>query len=58
MRVVPAMLAERLDLPQVTLGSVVESQGNEFRIKRDGDTATEVIGATAAAGAVGDRPVR
>jgi len=47
MSVVPAMLAERLDLPQVTLGSVVESQGNEFRIKRDGDTATEVIGATA-----------
>jgi electron transfer flavoprotein beta subunit len=29
------------------MGSVVESQGNEFRIKRDGDTATEVIGATA-----------
>jgi len=47
MSVVPAMLAERLDLPQVTLGSVVESQGNEFRIKRDGDTATEIIGATA-----------
>jgi electron transfer flavoprotein beta subunit len=49
--VVPAMLAERLDLPQVTLGSVIESQGSgdswEFRIKRDGDTATEVIGATA-----------
>src|SRR5690349_2939881 len=45
--VVPAMLAERLDLPQVTLGSVIESQGKEFRIKRDGDTATEVIGATA-----------
>ncbi len=51
MSVVPAMLAERLDLPQVTLGSVVESQGSgdswEFRIKRDGDVATEVIGATA-----------
>jgi electron transfer flavoprotein beta subunit len=47
MSVVPAMLAERLDLPQVTFGSVVESQGKEFRIKRDGDTATEVIGATA-----------
>lgn len=47
MSVVPAMLAERLDLPQVTLGSVVENQGKEFRIKRDGDTATEVIGATA-----------
>jgi len=47
MSVVPAMLAERLDLPQVTLGSVVESQGDQYRIKRDGDTATEVIGATA-----------
>ena len=45
--VIPAMLAERLDLPQVTLGSVIESQGMEFRIKRDGDTSTEVIGATA-----------
>src|SRR4051812_40079422 len=30
--VVPAMLAERLDLPQVTLGSVVERQDKEFRI--------------------------
>jgi electron transfer flavoprotein beta subunit len=47
MSVVPAMLAERLDLPQVTLGSVIESQGKDFRIKRDGDTATEVIGASA-----------
>lgn len=47
MSVVPAMLAERLDLPQVTFGSVIESQGNQFRIKRDGDSATEVIGATA-----------
>lgn len=47
MSVVPAMLAERLDLPQVTLGSVIESQGKEFRIKRDDDTSTEVIGASA-----------
>ena len=46
MSVVPAMLAERLDLPQVTLASVIESQGDQVRIKRDGDTATEVIGAT------------
>ncbi len=44
--VVPAMLAERLDLPQVTLGSVIERQGKEIRVKRDGDTSTEVIGAT------------
>src|SRR3954464_12656961 len=47
MSVVPAMLAERLDLPQVTFASVIESQGDQFRIKRDGDTATEIIGATA-----------
>jgi electron transfer flavoprotein beta subunit len=46
MSVVPAMLAERLDLPQVTLASVIESQGDQVRIKRDGDTATEVIGAS------------
>jgi electron transfer flavoprotein beta subunit len=44
--VVPAMLAERLDVPQVTLASVVETQGDQVRIKRDGDTATEVIGGT------------
>jgi len=46
MSVVPAMLAERLGLPQVTLASVIETQGDQVRIKRDGDTATEVIGAT------------
>ncbi|HWJ08247.1 MAG TPA: electron transfer flavoprotein subunit beta/FixA family protein [Nocardioides sp.] len=46
MSVVPAMLAERLDLPQVTLAAVVETQGDQVRIKRDGDTATEVIGGT------------
>ncbi|HWJ67678.1 MAG TPA: electron transfer flavoprotein subunit beta/FixA family protein [Nocardioides sp.] len=44
MSVVPAMLAERLNLPQVTLAAVVETQGDQVRIKRDGDTATEVIG--------------
>ena len=46
MSVVPAMLAERLDLPQVTFASVIESQGDQVRVKRDGDTATEVIGGT------------
>ncbi len=44
--VVPAMLAERLGLPQITFASVIESQGDQVRIKRDGDTATEVIGGT------------
>src|SRR3954454_4995086 len=37
--VVPAMLAERLDLPQVTLGSGIESPGKEFRTKRGGGAA-------------------
>jgi electron transfer flavoprotein beta subunit len=46
MSVVPAMLAERLDLPQATLASVIETQGDQVRIKRDGDTATEVVGAS------------
>ena len=46
MSVVPPMLAERLDLPQVTFASVVETQGDQVRVKRDGDIATEVIGAT------------
>ena len=46
MSVVPAMLAERLGLPQLTLASVVEAQGDQVRIKRDGDTATEVVGGT------------
>ncbi|WP_307807930.1 electron transfer flavoprotein subunit beta/FixA family protein [Nocardioides xinjiangensis] len=43
--VVPAMLAERLGMPQVTLASVVESQGDQVRIKRDNEGSTEVIGA-------------
>jgi len=46
MSVVPAMLAERLGIPQVTFASVVETQGDQIRAKRDGDTATEIIGAT------------
>jgi len=47
MGVVPAMLAERLGVPQVTNATVIEMQGKEVRIRRDGDTATEVIGGTA-----------
>ncbi len=46
MSVVPAMLAERLNLPQVTLASVVESQGDQVRVKRDNEASTEIIGAT------------
>ena len=44
--VVPAMLAERLDWPQVTFAAQVEAQGDQVRIKRDSDTATEVVGGT------------
>jgi electron transfer flavoprotein beta subunit len=46
MSVIPAMLAERLGVPQVTLAAVVETQGDQVRIKRDGDVATEVVGGT------------
>jgi electron transfer flavoprotein beta subunit len=46
MGVVPAMLAERLEVPAVTLGSSVELEGDTLRIRRDGDTATETIEAT------------
>ncbi|MBL8932253.1 MAG: electron transfer flavoprotein subunit beta/FixA family protein [Kineosporiaceae bacterium] len=43
MSVVPAMLAQRLGLPQVTLAGKVELDGTTVRIERDGDSATEVI---------------
>ncbi|MFP5345971.1 MAG: electron transfer flavoprotein subunit beta/FixA family protein [Actinomycetes bacterium] len=51
MGVVPAMLAERLDVPAVTLASQVEvtagEGGTTVRIRRDGDTATETVEGTA-----------
>ncbi len=46
MGVVPAMVAERLDLPQVTLASQVEVDGETVRVRRDGDTATEYVEAS------------
>ncbi len=46
MSVVPAMLAERLGVPQVTFASEVTVDGDTVRIRRDGDAATEVIEAT------------
>jgi electron transfer flavoprotein beta subunit len=46
MSVVPAMLAERLGLPQVTFGSEVDVDGQTVRIRRDGDVATETIEAS------------
>jgi electron transfer flavoprotein beta subunit len=46
MGVVPAMLAERLGVPAVTLGSKVDMSGDKLRIRRDGDTATEIIEGT------------
>ena len=46
MGVVPAMLAERLGLPQLTLASDVTLEGSSVRIRRDGDVATEVVEAT------------
>jgi len=50
MGVVPAMLAERLGVPAVTLGSEVsvstDAGGGTVTIRRDGDTATETIEGT------------
>ena len=46
MSVVPAMLAERLGLPQVTFGSEVTVDGSTVRVRRDGDAATETIEAS------------
>ncbi len=46
MGVVPAMVAERLGLPAVTLGSEVTVDGSTVKIRRDGDAASETIEGT------------
>ncbi len=46
MGVVPAMLAERLGLPQVTYASELAVGEGSVTIRRDGDTASETIEAT------------
>ena len=43
MSVVPAMLAERLGLPQVTFASELTVDGSTVTIRRDGDSASETI---------------
>jgi len=43
MGVVPAMLAERLALPQVTYASELTVDGGTVTARRDGDTASETI---------------
>ena len=46
MGVVPAMIAERLGLPQVTLAAELTVDGETVRIRRDGEEAVEEIEAT------------
>jgi electron transfer flavoprotein beta subunit len=46
MGVVPAMLAERLGLPQLTLASEVSVDGSIVTVQRDGDVATQTVEAT------------
>ncbi|MGZ4650842.1 MAG: electron transfer flavoprotein subunit beta/FixA family protein [Kineosporiaceae bacterium] len=46
MSVVPAMLAERLGIPQVTFAGALTVDGPVVRIERDGDTSTEVVQAS------------
>jgi electron transfer flavoprotein beta subunit len=43
MSVIPAMLAERLGLPQLTFAAQVRVEGDSVAIRRDGDTASETI---------------
>jgi electron transfer flavoprotein beta subunit len=43
MSVVPAMLAERLGLPQVTYASELTVSGDGVTIRRDGDASTQTI---------------
>jgi electron transfer flavoprotein beta subunit len=46
MGVVPAMLAERLGLPQVTFASELTVEGSKVTIRRDNDASTEIIEAS------------
>ena len=46
MSVVPAMLAERLGLPQVTFAAELTVDGGTVTIRRDGDAASETITAS------------
>ncbi|ONI72430.1 electron transfer flavoprotein subunit beta [Kribbella sp. ALI-6-A] len=46
MGVVPAMVAERLGLPAVTLGSEVTVDGTTVKIRRDGDLASDTVEGT------------
>jgi electron transfer flavoprotein beta subunit len=46
MSVVPAMLAERLGLPQVTFASELTVDGGTATIRRDGDTSAETVTAS------------
>ncbi len=46
MSVVPAMVAERLGLPQVTFAGSLTLDGTTIRSEREGDTSTEVVEAS------------
>jgi len=46
MSVVPAMLAERLALPQVTFASELTVESGSVTIRRDGDASTETVQAS------------
>lgn len=46
MGVVPAMLAERLGLPQITLASELTIADGKATIRRDNDASTEIVEAT------------
>ncbi len=58
MGVLPALLAERLDVPQATLLSEVSVADGQVTGRRDSDAASERLQASLPAVCVRDRPVR
>ena len=58
MSVVPAMVADRLGVPQVTFAGALSVDDGSVTIRRDGDGATEEVVATLPAAGLGDRPDR
>ena len=53
---VPAQLAERLDLPQVTFASALELDGGKLTARRDGDSHADTIEADPARRGLGHGP--
>ena len=58
MSVVPAMVADRLGVPQLTFATSLSVDDESVTIRRDGDTSLEDVAASLAGPGVRDRPDR